>query len=224
VKNLSAIEIAAKEQLRDEKGFIWLYEIPVPTSPITRYRLTNYTEPIAHGTNSLGAPLIFEPAPIVHGGIQQSAEGDQPRIQVTVGNVSREIMDTLDLYNGLIGQTVDVRLVYLGAIAATTEAIHEKAEITGCLCTNETVAFTLSSYNLYRARFPSRRYLAKHCRFAFGGPECGYNLALGGFTTCTKTIEACTERGDDEVATSQQRQHPERFGAFQGIPRLSRAS
>lgn len=219
MKFLTAIQKTAKEKLRDEKGFVWAFEVEVPTTPATRYRLVGYTEEVAHGTNSLGQALIYSPFPIAHGGIEQSSQGDLPTIDITVGNASREIMAVLEAYNGLIGQPVDVKLLYVDEFGTGTAVHHETAQITGCTANNERIVFRAAAFDLYKARFPARRYVAKHCRFQFGSAECGYAIALGSFTECGKTLAQCTERGDDEFNTGQTRQHPERFGGWLGIPR-----
>lgn len=224
MKSLSAVVTTHAQQLLDEKPFVWLFAAPVPTTPVTMYRLTNYTEIISWGTDSVGDPILWYPYPIAHHGIPQTAEGDLPSIRIDVGNATRELMADIESYDGLVGQDLDIYLVSIDDLGNRTPAIHEQAQITGCVAKNEVLSFTVAAYNLYRARFPSERYVGKHCRFQFGGNLCGYNVALGNFTTCPKTFEACEERGDDEVANGFDRQHPERFGGFLGIPRFLRAS
>jgi lambda family phage minor tail protein L len=221
VKTFSAVVAAAAQQLRSQTPFAWLYEAEMPTTPPTRFRLTNYNETITYGTSSTGSPLTYSPFPIAHGGIEQTSEGDLPTIQVDIGNASREVATRVETHGGLIGQPVDIKLVYIGDLSNPAPVLEETVQIVGCTMTADVVTFTLSAYNLYKQQFPARRYIARHCPFQFGGPECGYKIALGNFPTCTFTLAACDERGDDEVATGQARQHPERWGGFAGIPRLT---
>jgi lambda family phage minor tail protein L len=225
---LTALLEQHRSQLEDEKPWIWLYEIRVPTDPATRYRLTNYTEPVSFGTSTAGAPLVYSPFPIVHGGIVQTKEGDLPTIQVSVGNVTREIGAALEAHAGLVGACVVIRLVNRDTLADLFSQVREDSLVQSSKATHVAVDFTLAPYNLYQAQFPRNRFLRNYCEFLFGGLECGYAIPPGatgtlggGFTTCGKTFAQCDERGLDELLRGVTVGHPLRFGGFLGIPKLS---
>lgn len=207
-------------QLESESPWLWLYEIEVPTDPPTRYRLTNNTRAVQFGTNSLGVPLTYSPFPIFHGGIKEGSNGNLPSIDVSVGNVSREISQALATYNGLIGQPVVIRLVQMAELLNAQAQIREDSLVRGVRVTQEVVTFTLAAGNLYERQLPARRINSGHCGVFYGGAACGYDLTTGSLTTCSKLKDGpngCTEHGDDEVANGLTRRHPERFSAFPGV-------
>ena len=218
----------AKGRLRDMLPWIWLVEVEVPTSPPTRYRFASNLEPVNFGVNSDGDPLTYSPFPIHVGEVRQTAEGDIPTIDVTVYNAERVVGFAVDEYDGLIGQPVKIILVSVSDLSNPASRIEERAEIQGVTVSAEAVTFTLSAYSLYRAQLPAFRHVSRSCRWQYGSAPCGYQLVAGatesvggGFSTCPKTVEACEERGADELARGATVLHPQRFGGFPGIPRQS---
>jgi lambda family phage minor tail protein L len=215
-------------QLEDEIPWIWLYEFEVPTNPKTRYRLTNYDRSVVFGTSDAGVALTYMPFPIIHGELQESGDGDLPQIQVTVGYASLEMKAVLDEYDGLVGSPVVIRLVNLEALDDIGNQLRFDGNVVACKIPAgaDRIAFTVASRNLIQQKIPGRRYIRNHCRFAYGGPECGYDLSnptlLAAHATCSKTIEGasgCEAHGDAEVAASLDRKHPKRFGGWPSIPR-----
>ena len=210
-------------------GWRWLLEVEVPTTPPTRFRFANNTDPIDFGTTSLGVPITYYPYRFVFGPIVQSSEGDLPSMQISVSNVSRVVGAVVEQYNGLVGQPAVLRLVNINDLLNSQSQIREDAEIIAVKVRNLDATFTLSAFNLYKAKFPSQRYVAQHCRWIYGAAECGYIIPSApggtvgtGFATCGQLFADCVQRGDDEAARSVAREHPERFGGFMGMARLSR--
>lgn len=212
-------------QLRDEAPWVWLFELEVPTDPPTRYRLTNSQTAIQFGTDSDGAAITYSPFPIVHGGVSEDGEGNLPSLKVQIGGASLEMSATLDTYGGLEGQPVVVRLVSTADLADVTSQIRFDGVVTECVVTAERVELTIGSYDVTRLQVPGRRYMRNHCRYRYGGPECGYDLTnatlLAAFPRCAKTLAACRLHGDAEDDAGLPILHPERFGGFPGIPRRS---
>jgi len=216
---------AHQQQLRDENPWIWLYEFEVPTTPETRYRITNYTEDITFGVNTDGDPIPYYAFPCRHGEIEQSKEGDVPSITVTVANATRELGLSLDEHDGLVGQRAVVRLVNVTTLDMPESGIRWDARIRRSMVTPEVVSVEISSYNLTQSQFPPWRYMRNSCSLHYGGAVCGYPVpgspgeTVGtGFSFCQKTYAACTQRGEDEAARGVTVRHPFRFGAFRGIP------
>jgi phage-related protein len=221
VKNLDNLTTEHKNQLESEDPFIWLFEFEVPTGE--RYRLTNYPEKVEFGEDESGDPLVYYPAPIAHSGIDQDGEGGLPTIKVSLATGGAYwLTSVIDENDGLINMRAKVIIVSSRALDDGNAAVIEEARIIGATMNHEVVTVELSAYNLFRARLPRFLYSRRRCRWIFGSLECGYNINLGSFNNCTYTLEACEERGDDEVANGLERQHPARFGGFPGIPRGSR--
>ncbi len=215
-----------RSQLRLEYPWVWLYELEVPTDPITRVRLTNNPTPVHFGQETDGTAIVYSPFPIVHSGIRKTAAGDIPTIGVSVGNVTREIGRLIDTHDGLDGAPATIRLVSLADLENPKAQLEERAEVRGCKVGSKIVTMTLAAYSLYRAKVPPERYVSTVCRYAFGGPKCGYVIPASpgetvgtGFSTCARRRTDCEERGEDELARGLPQAHPRRWGANPGMPR-----
>jgi len=225
-KDLTDQMIEAQARLHEAQAWIWLYEIEVPTTPKTRYRLTSYTEQLEFGADSHGDPLVYYPAPISHGVIQQTKEGDIPTITVTVGNINTEVGKVIDTHDGMRNSQARIMVVRADTLGDPNAKIEWKMKVARVGIREETATFELRPVSIGSVVFPRWRYLSSSCRFSFGDNLCGYQIPTstdetvgGGFSTCPKTEDACTLRGDDEVARSLARSHPLRFGGHPGISR-----
>lgn len=211
-------------RLEAQDGMVWLAEVEVPTSPPERVRVTSNNEPINFGESLAGVPNRYTPFPLKVGVITRTREGDLPQIQVVVGNARWRLAGLMEDHDGLIGQKAVVRLVSLGELDNLSAQLRFDGEVVSSRMNTEVVSFSIGSFNLKKISFPRNRYVSEHCRFVFGSPECGYalNHPLASFTTCPRTIAACTARGDDEEdVMGVERLHPERFGGFRGTPRTT---
>lgn len=214
MKSLGPATTIHKNQLHSEWPFIWLYEVQVPGTPPTMYRLTNSVQQIIQQGN------VFYPAPISHGGIRQNSDGDLPRIDFTLHNATLEVAPIVEANDGLVGAFVRIQFVSVQEVDLKGSGWVEEGEIVGVRMTESGLSFSVAAANLYRAHFPPFRYTRKKCRWLFGSDECGYNLDTpgAGFTECPGyTLEACEQVGDDEVANGLTRQHPRRFGGKPAI-------
>ena len=221
-KKLTPLTEIHRQQLESEAPFIWLYEIEVPGDPVSRYRLTNFTEDVFFKRSSSGARLKFSAAPIVHGDIIETSDGSLPKFSVTIGNTGAIMARTVDAADGFVDQPVTVSLVSIHELDNPSAALTETGEVESATITREGLAFNISPFNLYALQFPPFIYVRRRCRYAeFGGSRCGYlvNAPGAAFSECGFTYEDCGKRGDDEVARGLPRLHPRRFGGFPGIPR-----
>lgn len=227
MKDLTDIVREHKNQLRSIWPFIWLYELQTKDEPPTRYRFASFHDVIHFGQDSADPPqpIPYYPAPIIHGGITQDGEGSLPTISVTLGNTMPGISPVIHTSRGFVGQQARIILVSALDLDDVNGAIIEDAEIVGATMNTKSITFKLSAKNLHRAIFPRFVYTKRRCRWLFGTSECGYDLHASGagFVDCTYDLDACIERGDDELANPAVgiRLHPERIGLFAGIPRLT---
>ena len=200
-----------KNALATGSRFVWLYEIEVPTSTPTRYRLCAQTEEVTFRDN------VYSPFPITHGSMQEGADGDLPTMSLTVSNISREIAGTLETYNGLIRQPVKIMLVLMTNSYDTTpssgQAILEwDFKITAMSINDEAASATLGDISLYEVNVPKTSISKRYCRFQYRDSLCGYG---GSQPTCDKSLEGpngCRAHGGDSP------EHPDRFGGFPGAP------
>jgi phage-related protein len=207
-ENIPAADLQRARELQSSDPWIWLYEIEVPTTPPTRYRLTPHTSAVQFGTDSAGAALTYSPFPISHREMKVSSEGDLPQVSLVVANVTREIQAVLEAHDGLVGQPVKIILANKGTLASATPTLEEDFEITGVRATDDSIVATLGQHNLWRSLFPGDRILRDHCRFQYKGARCGYT---GGITACDKSLNGA----NGCVVHANQ----DRFGGFPSIPR-----
>lgn len=217
----------ARHKLHDTGSWIWLLGIQVPTTPTaTRYRLCNYTADVQFDTTTSGTPLTWKRYAFEVGEWKFASDGSLVSIPVTIQNVTREVGLAIETYDGLIGSEVELHYVYSGALTNPAAKISAFGRITSCKVTNEAAAITVAARDIMRIQTPPARFSKHRCWVQFGGPLCGYVIppspgeTVGtGFSTCSKTLASCDERGDDEVARGLARKHPEMWGGFAGLPR-----
>jgi len=201
-----------KNALATGSRLVWLYEIEVPTSTPTRYRFCAQMEAVTFRGNE------YSPFPITHDTMKEGADGDLPSLSLTVSNVSREIIGTLESYNGLIGQRVKIMLVLMPenqdmAPQDPLKAILEwDFKITSMAATAEGASAQLGDISLYEVNVPASRMSKRYCRFQYRDSGCGY---MGERPSCDKSLDGpdgCKAHSFDSPA------HPDRFGGFPGIP------
>lgn len=209
-----------KNQLATLERFIWLYEVQVPTTPSpTSYRLTRGPEAVSYRGFS------YSPFPITHEIIERDRQGNLPETRLTVSNVSREIIRTLELYEGLVGQEVKITLAHsLTSGADGTPVAEEVFRITASAADAKAATFTLGTRSLFDQKIPKTRMMRTHCRHQYRSPECGYSLDESDpnfLSTCDKSLSGpngCRAHGASYTAAGQTPIHPERFGGYPGIP------
>lgn len=224
MKDLSTLTSFHRSQLEAERPFIWLYELETTDDPPQRHRYTNFDQRVYFGESSTGARLQYSPAPVVHSDIEEDGEGGLPTITITFANTGTIMAQTIDAADGFVGQPFRISLVSSLELNNPSAAIIQDGEVISATIERDSVAFKVSAFNLFQLEYPPFIYARRRCRFIFGSSECGYNVSAtgAGFSTCTKTIDACRERGADEELRSIARLHPERFGGFPGIPRVAK--
>jgi len=198
--------------------WVWLYEAEVPTDPPTRYRFVRAQQQITFRGH------IYYPFPIVHTIMRQTESGDLPSITVTVSNVSREIIATLESHGGLIGQPFRILLVNMAALTTDKAVIEQDFRMMTMTATDEAVATQLGDISLYETFFPGQRMMRHFCRHQYRAAACGYAVSSGDanyLATCDKSLDGlngCQAHGDSETAAGVAVVHPDRFGGFPGIP------
>jgi phage-related protein len=221
----------SKEEPNSSDKFHWFVEIqlqrsyrisPGSIAPALLARIVDHHEPIEW---PLSAPSFTEwdPFNFSLSPITQNQEGDLPVVQLSVDNVGRTLMLPLHEGQGLEGNYVHLDLVpRSGLSVAYPNEEYRKFEfqIASASADDEVVTFKLERANFFTRMAPQDRYSARRCRWAFGSDECGYVVNdVAGFTTCGKTMADCIARGEDHEARGLPVLHPQRIGAFPGIPK-----
>lgn len=226
--DVSAVLRDRLERLYGADPVLWLYEVEVPSTPLTRYRFAANTEPIPFGTNpATGDPHIYYPASVTHEGIEQDREGTLPEITITAAASPFDIAHEIDRYGGLDDAPVTIILTSALELNNPARAVRWQGRVLRCSVDagpDARVSIVVASHNLYAAHLPPFRYPGTRCGWAvFGSVGCGYvipptptNAVGGGFDFCPKLLDACVERGQDEAARGVPVRHPLRMRMFRG--------
>jgi|GEM_PF-674727 len=209
-----------KNQLATLERFIWLYDIAVPSSPSTTvYRLTKQPEAIEFGG------FTYSPFPISHSTVTRDNTGDLPTTSLTVSNMTREIIATLENYDGLVGQRVRIMLTHSLLLAGGGIVLAEEDfEVINSSATADSVTLQLGTMNLFDSRVPKNRMTRYHCRHQYQSAACGYSLDPASpsyLATCDKSLyglNGCVVHGQSYTDAGETPIHPDRFGGFPGIP------
>ena len=151
-----------KYKLNSTIPWLILLEVTIPSTPATTLYLVRNTENITYNLQTYAAfPFELDVS-------KQVSKGDIPTIEVRVSNVTRTIQAYLEDYDGLVDESVTIRVVakpvgepdYLEAESWTYDILgtHSDAEY---------VYFTLGAPNPLSKRFPLYRYIAFNCRWRF---------------------------------------------------------
>lgn len=206
---------------------LWLYAIDLPTDPRTKLRLAAYPDPVFFERDSTGATITYSPGSIMHEDSELDTEGSIQRTRLQMQNLTRESVALLEAYNGLIGEKVRIVCVRLSETPDGDPEVDDVYEVLESSATESVVELSLGRVALTQKQFPDRRISRTHCGHDYGGPGCGYDTKrAGALQTCTKLLgspgvadNGCWHHGDDEVAASLTRRHPQRMLFFPGVPR-----
>ena len=225
--NIPAALQDRRHALHDAGAWIWLLGIQVPTTPNpTRYRFANYTSDVQFDTTTAGVALTWKRFPFQVGEWNYSGDGSLPSVTVTASNLTRELGLAIEQYDGLIGSEAELRYVHSSALSSPAAQVPFQGRITSCKVTTQAAAIVIGARDIIRIQSPFARFSKHRCWVQFGGPHCGYVIPASpgetigtGFSTCSKSLAACEERGLDELARGFAQKHPERWGGFPGVPR-----
>jgi hypothetical protein len=215
------------------EDYLWLVEVtlqksnrtgtdPAAFTPPLVLRVCNNYEPIVWPVSN---PLTqnWSPYSFAISPIESSSEGDLPVLQLQIDNTGRDLMATLHDGVTLEGNPVSLYLVPRNALTIAYPN-HEfqwwAFQVSNVQADSERVTLRLERINFFAKTVPQDRFIARRCRWQFGSTQCGYIInSNAAFTTCEKTVAACTERGLDHLSRGLPRIHPERYGGFPGIPK-----
>jgi lambda family phage minor tail protein L len=179
---------------------IWLVELQAST--VIRYAF--YATDITFDGDSFSANSGRV------GIVEQSLEGQAPRLTLTIQNLDRVIRDWLDTADRR-GTDVVVRLVMADNLSDGDAALEDTYEIdTYAVDDDDAVIECGASPILGGIQVPGRRLQTWFCPWTYKGTECGYT---GDLKTCDFTYDGkngCTKHFGKTEA--------KRFGGFIGKP------
>jgi lambda family phage minor tail protein L len=179
-----------------------------------------------------GLPITYTRFPVKFSGAELNSDGSISKASIAVANVSREIMDYVEKYNGLRNCRVYIKTVYENALdeiytpqpdgsvivepntaVNNTAFIEDEYLIDTYTATEQAVVFQLDPIIDLEIRLPRRRYMTDSCYFLYKDPEtCKYSGAL---PTCDKTLAACREH--KKIINGKEVGNERNFGGFPGV-------
>jgi phage-related protein len=192
--------VLEKNKLSGTVPWLILLEVSIPSTPATTIYLVRNTEDITFNSQTYTAfPFELDVS-------KQVSKGDIPTIELRVNNVTRTLQSYLEDYDGLVDESVTIRVV----AKPTGESVYHEAaswtyDILAVHSDAQYVYFTLGAPNPLSRRFPLYRYIAFNCRWRFRldssvvAPECGY---AGNDSATTWTQSTAYTVGDIVKPTS----------------------
>ena len=141
-------------------------------------------------------PFAIEP-------IETNTGGELNSAQIVVGNVHRTLQYYAEQYDGIVGESVTIRIFHNEYRQYSKVALQWTFKILSTTYDDTRITFTLGHRNPLLQRFPKYRYIARHCKWKYKSIECGATSPL---TTCGKTWADCEERNNTL-----------RFGGYLGL-------
>lgn len=211
---------AASERPHGRSAWVWLWDLEVhrrtSVLPAVVFLFTSSPTPVSWPPGP--SARTFHPFPFDMSDVEQTNEGDLPSLDLAVDNTARTLMRYLHDGQGFEGNRATAYLTHAEGLG-DGEHLQFDFVVASAVASVESVTLRLEQPNYFQVRSPASRFVARRCRWRFGSPECGYPItSAAGFTTCSKTIDDCIERGQDEAFRRLPVLHPRRFGGFPGIP------
>ncbi len=121
---------------------------------------------------------VYSPAIFNLSGIVETKDGEAPSIPLSIFDLNRTLIPTIEQYDGGIGAEVIIRVVHSAYLDNTTPEYEESTEIIDVVIDDSArVQFKLGAENLMDMRCPKQRYLKNNCRFIFKKAEVTFTSA-----------------------------------------------
>jgi len=178
---LSEIAVLEKNKLASDTPWITLFRIKIPEVSETIRICRN-------NTNVLHAGRTWYAFPVSVGEIEEEKNETATEVSLQVYNLSGALDTYMEQYNGFIGSTVDIILVFMKD-STTYPATTVRYTVTESNDKNGVINLVLSGFNPHNTRFPRTNLKKTVCRYKqFKGPRCGYS---GSQTVCDRSYNTC---------------------------------
>ena len=154
---------------------IWLYRVTVDGTPANDLFFAEYQADVWFFKTDGGvhSAQLYQAFPLSHRGVSQNSQGAVDTLEVSFGNVSREIQAFLESYDGLRRQRVTLRQVFVEQLADNTAYIEDVFYIDSCQVSQQGVVFRLSSrLDVLDVESPIRHYSRNSCPWTYKGYGC----------------------------------------------------
>lgn len=230
-QSLNSTTVAHKNELHQPQPWIWLYELDVTTTGGT---LTGFRVCSGNADVTVGG-VLYRAYPVAIGIERRDINGQLPQVELTIGNVTRDIVAYLEAGN-VLDRTMRMKAVYADDLTSVVEV--GRMSIISARVAQTTAVLELGSYLTRDANIPARHWMRGRCPYLYAGQECAFNrtaalawsglaafnAAHAGFSasTCDLTLDGtngCTVHGALEASMGLYPAHPKRYGGTPSIPR-----
>jgi len=195
MKSLSANLIKEKNLISGTHPWLILLDVEIDESE-TIYIVRNVDDITFDGQLYTAFPFEIDPIKFMN-------TGEISTVQIRVCNITRTIQGYLEENDGLIGNSVTLRVVNEGFLAENYAELTMTFQILSCTADASWVSFSCGMPNPMNRRFPLYRYIGSYCNWQFKSAECAYT---GAITTCKRTLVDC-----------QAKSNSSRFGGNPGL-------
>lgn len=187
-----------KNKLANDMPWIVLIELQLPDGTSAYFSKNNEEVP--------WNGFVWNPIPVLLSDNTQDMKS-MPTFTIQISNVSGEVQQYLELYNGLVDCAVTIRLVHAAHLGNPAPEIEEQFSVQKTAYDEEWVTFTLGSDFWVFNRALADRYMPDSCPWKYGLVKCGVSQAiLAQYATCSHTLADCKVR-----------QNSKRFGGCPGM-------
>lgn len=197
---LPAEVIAEKNKLGTSSA--WLVTAEIIFSGATVRIVNNNEDKVVSGTTYTAFPFQLEP-------VESNSKGELAAATLTVANPTRALQYYIELYDGGVDATVNIRIYSANYLTAGKEALTWQFKVMSSSCNDRNITLSLGASNPLMQKFPLFRYFHDHCNWKYRSMDCGYSGADPGGTyadPCQRNLESCEARNNDA-----------RFGGFPGL-------
>lgn len=178
---------------------VWVELLAISLPDGRTLRLANNTEPVTYGGHVYQA-YAYEAVVT-----EITKEARMPAYALRLSGVENHLVQFLrGQAGGLEGQTLTAAMVRTDDLTADYSEFTTTYDIRGHADGDDWVELEIGGPNLYRFRFPFRRYMPNLCEVTFKGTLCGYS---GDETSCNYTLNDCRTNKDNGA----------RFGGTPGL-------
>lgn len=210
--NLHADLKARMFKIRGDSPWLFLLTLyaDVTTTAQTVFRLVSYPEPVTFDGDT------YDPFPMKLGVIEEGSDGDLPRWDIEISNVTRELAPWFETGAGFLNREVLLKITTQKALATAAAKLELRFRVADAVLTHEAARLTLGPPAWFDRAAIADRVTRNRCRWPFRSEMCGYR---GPELACNFTLTRCNEIGADEESRGFTRLHPRRYGAFPSVPK-----
>lgn len=197
---ISSNAIAEKNKLNANSVWVVLLEIQISQSLTIRLAANN--ENITwNGQTWYAFPFTLDT-------VGETGKGEIPTVQVSVSNVTGEILTYLEQADGANNSPVIIRVINTEASSNNQAELELSYVLHSTSFDQSNIKFDLTGAACLTRRVPTGRYLKNFCRFKYNDANCGVSASVyANYPKCDHTFGDC-----------QTRQNSARFGGFPWMP------